>query len=238
MNSGESLHHLNGCVLSNELIDNMPVHLVQMNHELMEIFLDADENTFKEVLLPASDNLKNYLQELNINLPRGFIAEINLDVLDWLQQVNKVLDKGFVLTIDYGFDSKELYSDKRREGTIVCYHRHQTHNNPYFNPGNNDITAQVNFSALIHWGEKAGLILTGYTNQNYFLRALGLSHRLQKYNYSRNHRQGEQLLNDFTGKFGRTMKVLVQQKKMEPVNLKGLMFGTNNSLHALDALVC
>jgi hypothetical protein len=71
------------------------------------------------------------------------------------------LKKGFVLTIDYGYPSKELYAPHRKEGTLLCYYRHRASENPYERLGEQDITSHVNFTSLIQKGEEVGLHLTG-----------------------------------------------------------------------------
>src|SRR5687768_11019690 len=113
----------NGCVLSNELLDNFPVHQVVMSDELMEVFVDY-KNVFLEILKPAEWQLKEYLKEHDINLENGYRTEINLQAKEWLSDISKALRKGYVITIDYGYTSKELYTHSRRNGTLMCYYKH------------------------------------------------------------------------------------------------------------------
>ncbi|MCF6404102.1 SAM-dependent methyltransferase [Chitinophaga filiformis] len=219
----------NGCVLSNELLDNFSVHEVVMADELMEVFVDYD-NGFCEVLLPAQQLLKDYLQQLHIILPKGFRTEINLQAIDWLKEIARSLKKGFVLTIDYGYPSIELYREYRCSGTLVCYHGHQINADPYHYIGEQDITAHVNFSALHHWGLKNGLECCGFTEQGYFLRALGLMDYLRTggQNVESEHLSHPEkamsifrLLNDI----GTKLKVLIQQKGLIAAELTGFAMG-------------
>ena len=168
----ENVGPINGCVLSNELVDNFAVHQVVMEDQLMEVFVDYKED-FVEILKPASTALTNYFLELEVSLPKGFRTEINLEAIKWLQQIAGALRSGYVLTIDYGYTSSELYRQSRSAGTILCYRDHQINDNPYSNIGKQDITAHVNFSALSHWGEKYGLIPSGLINQAQFLLSMG-----------------------------------------------------------------
>jgi len=118
----DSIHDipaLIGCVLSNELVDNFSVHRVVMKDELMEVYVDYT-NEFTEVLKPASKNLTEYLNELKVELPKEFCTEINLEATHWLKEISKALKKGYVITIDYGHPSCELYSEYRSSGTLVC----------------------------------------------------------------------------------------------------------------------
>lgn len=178
-NSVTDIGGFTGCVLSNELLDNFSVHEVVMEDELMEVFVDY-RNGFAESLRPAPDELKDYFRQLHIALPKGFRTEVNLQAIDWIRDVARSLKKGFVLTIDYGYPSAELYAGYRSGGTLLCYHAHQVNMDPYHHIGEQDITAHVNFSALQHWGLKNGLESCGLTEQGYFLRALGLMDYLRK----------------------------------------------------------
>jgi SAM-dependent MidA family methyltransferase len=139
-----------------------------------------------------------------------------------MREVAASLQKGFVLTIDYGNDSTRLYQDSRREGTLVCYHKHRVNFNYYQNIGSQDITAHVNFSALKHWGIKQGLEFCGYTTQAYFLMGLGLSMhaRTQAVN-----EDASRFLQTFLLDMGTKLKVLIQQKGLDKPRLSGLNFG-------------
>lgn len=157
-----------GCILANEVVDNFSVHAVMMEDELMELFVNYD-NGFLELWQQASPAVKKYLKELNVDLPKGYRAEINLQAIDWIKEVATALNAGFVLTIDYGATSADLYSAARKSGTLLCYHKHSINDNIFDNIGQQDITAHVNFSALHHWGLQYGLEPAGFTSQAHFL---------------------------------------------------------------------
>ena len=141
----EDIPSFTGCVLANEVLDNFSVHKVLMKEkELKEIFVDYN-NGFTEVLKPAQDDLKEYFTALGIELPNDFCAEVNLEAIEWIKRISSSLEKGFVLTIDYGYPSSELYQSHHRLGTIVCYNKHTVNDLPYSNIGQQDITAHVNF---------------------------------------------------------------------------------------------
>jgi SAM-dependent MidA family methyltransferase len=167
------------CILSNELVDNFAVHQVVMEEELMEIFVDYQEG-FIELLRPAAKELRTYLDELGVLLPKGFRTEINLQAIQWIEEIASFLEKGYIMTIDYGYPTSGLYTKEKSCGTIVCYHQHTINEGPYHDIGNQDITSHVNFSALCHWGLKNGLKCCGLTNYADFLLGLGFKELLRK----------------------------------------------------------
>lgn len=217
---------INGCVLSNEVLDNFPVHRVVMKEELMEIFIDY-ENNFIEVLNPANEEIKKYLNEQNIHLPKDYCTEINLQALDWIKEIADNLDRGFVLTIDYGFPANELYNEKRNSGTLICYKGQEINSSFYSDIGKQDITAHVNFTALNIWGEKAGLQCLGFTTQANFLRSLGLMNLLRKLETENKDQNMSDILfqiNQLLMSMGNKFKVLIQQKGVKSKMLSGLQF--------------
>ncbi|HTB31290.1 MAG TPA: SAM-dependent methyltransferase [Bacteroidia bacterium] len=223
-----SVAPINGCILSNEVLDNFSVHRVVMKEDLMEVYTGYEDGFF-EVLKQAPKPLKEYFEELNVLLPYGFCTEVNLEALSWLNDIANGLQKGFVLTIDYGYPSHELYRYDRRAGTLVCYSRHRLHDNLYSNIGNQDITTHVNFSALCHWGLKYGLDYCGFIHQSYFLLALGLNEYLRKTEEKEhsdylNDEQKAFFINTFMVDIGNKLKVLIQQKGLPPQKLLGLKF--------------
>jgi SAM-dependent MidA family methyltransferase len=224
----EEIPSFTGCVLANEVLDNFSVHKVIMKeNELKEIFVDHD-NGFIEVLKPAQDDLKEYFSELGIELPNDFCAEVNLEAIEWIKKISFTLKKGFVLTIDYGYPSSELYQSYRRLGTIVCYNKHTVNDLPYNNIGQQDITAHVNFSALDLWGTKHGLNNCGFTNQSQFLLGLGLTEHLRKLEEKEKDnfevRKNLKMLHTLLMSMGKKFKVLIQQKGLNNPFLSGLQF--------------
>ncbi|TAE60644.1 MAG: class I SAM-dependent methyltransferase [Nostocales cyanobacterium] len=182
-----------GCFFSNELVDAFPVHQFTIEDgTLKEIYVtiqehkknDISDYSFTEILgEPSTPKLAEYLKLVNIDISQntyenGYRSEINLAALDWLSIVADCLQKGYVLTIDYGYPASRYYLPRRSQGTLQCYYQHRHHNNPYINIGKQDITAHVDFTALEIWGEKCGLKTVGWTQQGLFLMALGLGERI------------------------------------------------------------
>ena len=164
-----------GCVLCNELIDNFPVHRFAIEDgRVREIFVATDSEKFVEVLdEPSTPRIEARLAGLALSLPEGYRSEVNLAIEDWIGQACRALDRGFVLTIDYGELAEDLYSPENAHGTVVCFNRHTIGADPYQDIGQQDITCQVDFTSLMELGERRGLETVGYTLQRRFLANLG-----------------------------------------------------------------
>jgi SAM-dependent MidA family methyltransferase len=169
------MNEISGCILSNELLDAFPVHVVEMDSELMEIYVNVSSSEFAEEKKGvSSEELSLYLNEFDIVLDKGYRTEVNLKIKDWLKDIHSTLSQGFLLTIDYGYTAGEYYSDERSTGTLLCYHKHLYNENPYQHIGQQDMTAHVNFSSLKKWGEELDLRTLGYCPQGTFLIAAGI----------------------------------------------------------------
>ncbi|MBW4519057.1 MAG: class I SAM-dependent methyltransferase [Scytolyngbya sp. HA4215-MV1] len=190
-------HSIVGCCFSNELVDALPVHLITIeNSQLREIYVTIQPNSvqqsseveaetvFAEVTGPLSTpRLRKYFHLVEIDLPsdrypQGYRSEVNLAALDWLQTVSDRLQRGYLLTIDYGYPASRYYNPARSQGTLQCYHRHAHHSDPYQYIGEQDITAHVDFTALEQYGQSLGLEKIGFLPQGLFLMALGLGDRI------------------------------------------------------------
>lgn len=225
-----------GCVVTNELVDALPVHLVEMTEEgLREVYVTADEKGFGETLGPPSDEaVGRYIEEFSEGLPTGYRTEANLAARDWLGEVAGALEAGFVLTVDYGYPAWEYYSPERPRGTLLCYRGHQAGENPYENVGGQDITAHVNFTALRKWGEELGLRPVGFARQGVFLVSLGIDEYIRglgprDFEFEVARIKGLIM----PGTMGESHKVLVQYKGGgEPPGLRG--FAMKNQLKSLS----
>ena len=124
---------------------------------------------------PSSPRIEKRLTGLGLSLTEGYRGEVNLAIEDWTGQLSKALDRGFILTIDYGQQAAALYSPQNAQGTLVCYNRHVVSNDPYQRLGQQDITSQVDFTSLMRLGDRHGLATVGYAQQSRFLTNLGFS---------------------------------------------------------------
>jgi len=171
----EELEPVPGCFFSNELVDAFPVSVVtRAGGRLSEIYVAAEGETLRETLGPISNPalaaaVAHYANELE----EGQRVEVNLQAMRWIRSVAEKLARGFVITIDYGDIAERLHTPDRPRGTLMAYRGHVASEDFYSAPGEHDLTAHVNFSALIDAGREAGLEFTGITTQERFLMALG-----------------------------------------------------------------
>src|SRR2546427_6510219 len=166
-----------GCILCNELIDNFPVHRFAIQGgRVKEVFVTSAGGHLTEILdEPSSPRIAERLTSLGVSLPEGYRGEVNLAMEDWTGQLAQALDRGFILTIDYGQLAPDLYSYQNNQGTLVCYHRHVVSSDPYQHIGQQDMTCQVDFTSLMRPGDRHGLATVGYALQRQFLTTLGFS---------------------------------------------------------------
>ena len=166
-----------GCILCNELIDNFPVHRFAIQDgRVKEVFVTLAGGNLTEVLdEPSSPRIEKRLTSLGLSLTEGYRGEVNLAMEDWTGQLSRALDRGFVLTIDYGQLATDLYSPQNAQGTLVCYYRHVVSSDPFQHIGQQDITCQVDFTSLMRLGDRHGLATVGYALQSQFLANLGFS---------------------------------------------------------------
>lgn len=165
-----------GCFLSNELVDAFPVHRVaKIGGKYMEVYVACQGGEIVEIMdSPSKRELIEYISDFNIEMEDDQFIEINLAVKEWLGDITRYICRGFVLTIDYGDTAERLFSPLRPGGTIRSYRRHRLADTLYERPGEQDITASVNFTAMMRWGEEVGLTKVGYATQSSFLMNLGI----------------------------------------------------------------
>ncbi len=166
---------LEGCILSNELLDAFPVHRVRVEGgRLFELRVGLDGDRFVDVPSKPTDEVVCYFDSLSVRPGEGCEAEVNLRARPWLLRAATALKRGYVLTLDYGYEAAGLYAAWRKRGTLLTFYRHTSGDDPYVRVGRQDITASVDFTTLMQAGADAGLLTLGLTTQAEFLAALGI----------------------------------------------------------------
>ena len=164
-----------GFVFGNEVLDAMPVHLVAWREDGIYERGVAWENgalRWSERKLAAGELFD---AASSLGLPPGYVSEINLAARGFIATLAGMLNKGVILMLDYGFGQSEYYHPQRSTGTLMCHYRHHAHDDPFYLPGLQDITAHVDFSAIAAAGIGHGLDLMGYTSQAHFLLNCGIT---------------------------------------------------------------
>jgi len=176
--STETLSRAPTFVFGNEVLDALPVHRVMRDGsgELLELYVGLDDN--RELMelpgQPSTPLLATRLQEEHINLGRGQVAEICLDFDGFLCTVQQVVSKGYVVFIDYGDEAVDLYSYKKLNGTLRSFHSQNQAFDPFDAVGKQDLTADVDFTALRQAACNAGFVYVGSVRQGTWLTDIGI----------------------------------------------------------------
>ena len=223
---------ITGIVLGNEVLDAMPVHLVTRQHDVLmergvgildEQFIWQDRALTKGAVQQAA---------IALDLSEGYVTEINLAAPAFIASVAECMTRGALLFIDYGFPRAEYYHPQRQQGTLMCHYRHHAHGDPFYWPGLQDITAHVDFSALLD--SAPALQLLGYATQANFLINCGITDLLAEtapedvVNYLPLANQVQYLLSP--AEMGELFKVMALGKNL---NLPLLGFSRGDQRHRL-----
>jgi SAM-dependent MidA family methyltransferase len=121
--------------------------------------------------------LKTFIRKIRSYRKRvinTYVTEKNTSIYSWLDSIYKVIDKGVVFIVDYGYHHNMYYISERCSGTLRCYYKHYVHNNPFINLGIQDITSHVDFTSVVGYACALGFSLMCYTTQSNFLLASGI----------------------------------------------------------------
>jgi len=170
-----------GAIIANEVADAMPVHVVGWTeHGIVERGVSLVENRFSWSERPVTGELAKEAASIRVQAP--YVSEVGLAARAWLRTLCERLDQGLILLIDYGFPRREYYHPQRSSGTLMCHYRHQAHADPFLRPGEEDITAHVDFSALAAAARETGVPVLGYATQAQFLVNCGITDVLAEAN--------------------------------------------------------
>jgi SAM-dependent MidA family methyltransferase len=183
---------IEGVIFANELLDAFPVHQVVMRKDgLKEIYVSGTADLGRAGLSGrprltthegplSTPALAEYFERLNVRLEPGWRAEINLRAVEWVRDIARRLRHGFVILIDYGHEAHELYSASHAAGTLTSFLKHTSGTAPQDaatpawleRPGDQDITAHVDFTSVRAAAEGEGLTTIGFLDQTYFILGL------------------------------------------------------------------
>jgi SAM-dependent MidA family methyltransferase len=164
---------ITGGVVANELIDNLPVALaVRRGSDWVEHAVTTDRSGLAFVETEPRPEVAEWAERFGGEVPEGGIVEVQLRAADWLEQVLGRLTGGAVVLFDYGGTVEDL-EPRRQQGTLRTYRGHHLGPDPLLEPGETDITVDVNFTALIAVAEDAGAVAS-LQRQEDFLTDWGL----------------------------------------------------------------
>lgn len=164
----------NGVMIGNEVLDAIPVHMVNVKNDgIYErgIVIEDGEFVWQDEVLSESSLLDAVSK---LNLPEGYVTEICPAASGLIASLAHSLRQGIILMIDYGFAAREYYHPQRNQGTLMCHYQHYAHSDPLINIGLQDITAHVDFTSIAHAGVNHGLVLSGFCSQAQFLMNCGI----------------------------------------------------------------
>jgi SAM-dependent MidA family methyltransferase len=150
--------------------------------ELQEFYVTvgADDDFHWIVGDPSTPALADYFGKGSISLLEGQVAEVNLEIEEWIRKVSGVIQAGYLITVDYGADAEELYSSTMRsEGTLRSFYNHRIAENILGRPGQQDLTTTIDWTLVKRSGETVGLETVEFDRQDKFLLAAGLLNQLE-----------------------------------------------------------
>jgi SAM-dependent MidA family methyltransferase len=172
----DELPPVNGLILSNELLDAFPVHRLGWDAGAQRWFewgVGMGHGAFVwQRLSRPTVAVPDLPAELLAVLPDGFATEACPAAGAWWRRAAARLETGWLLTADYGLETPEFFLPQRAQGTLRAYAQHRRSDHLLAEPGSQDLTAQVNFTALQDAGTAAGLSTEFFGSQRRFLTGI------------------------------------------------------------------
>jgi SAM-dependent MidA family methyltransferase len=162
-------------IFANELFDAFPfARLVQRDEHLHELWVTDRDGQLDWTEHEAPGPYEDYFAARGIELETGQFADISLEWEAYYRDLCRFVTRGMIVTLDYGFPQKQLFHSRvRRFGTAASYRAHRVTRDLLASPGDQDITAHINFTDLIRTGEQSGCATLYFDRQAKFLLALG-----------------------------------------------------------------
>ncbi|PLT34719.1 class I SAM-dependent methyltransferase [Bacillus sp. V5-8f] len=176
----EKLPVIEGIIFSNELYDAMPVHVIEKKQgQLYEVCISLDEGKLIEELQPLQNaNIFAFLEDQSLSLTEGQRFEVPLAMVSYIKTIAEHLQKGLIVTIDYGYTNEEWGEPAHKKGSLRGYQNHRMFENVLENPGKMDLTTHIHFDALAHYGTQFGLKNEQLLGQQEFLLKAGILEEL------------------------------------------------------------
>jgi len=171
-----------GVVISNECFDALPVHIVERRGDDLHewyVTLDAAGGLAFELGVPSTPALAATFARLGVQPGAGCRAEVCLAAPELMRAMVRRLDRGYVLSIDYGHDAAALYASWRRMGTLMAFRQHSPQPDPLASPGLLDLTAHVDLTTLADAARAEGCEVPPHVSQAEALVGLGIGEAMR-----------------------------------------------------------
>ncbi len=206
-----------GVIFSNEFFDSLPVHVARQScGQLRELYVEAGKWLEGEL---SDEHLRAVWERAGAPLAEDQRVEISLDAIRIFQSLAAKCSRTLMITIDYGDLAGRLYTADRHSGTLRCFSHHTMSDDPFSEPGQWDITASVNFSVLMEFGEDLGFKTQKLMPLAQYLSSLGILERVAEQVQAKSELTPGERLKMMQSKqlfveqgFGASFKVLVTYK--------------------------
>ena len=166
---GDGASNVSTIVFANEFFDALPVDIVDHRGEVR---VGVAGERLVETFAAPRPELLDFLDRYSVHPEEHERVEVARAASDWMRRIGEAAPRGFVLVVDYGYTRGQQLGGRHR-GTLMTYRQHTASDDPYAAPGEQDITAHVNFTALQAAGEAAGLEHLALVTQSQFLIGIG-----------------------------------------------------------------
>ena len=222
-----------GVILANEVLDAMPVNrFVKKKNRVLPLGVCKVNDGFDWMVGDEDQELamkvKSIESSVGYQLPENYTSEISYNISAWIRSISELINKGALLIIDYGMSEKDYYSPERKDGTLICHHRHKNNYNPFSYLGLQDISCWVNFTACAEVAYESGLEVSSYTNQSNFLIDNIAKDSLDNKSFSSYDYLTSQAIKKLIlpGEMGEFFKLMLLTKNLESPSISGRSFIT------------
>lgn len=206
-----------GIIFANEVLDAMPVHRFKLNQGVpteLCVSVENEQFVWRDQSLSAELRERIHCIQEICDLPDGYVSEMSIMQSAWIHSVSDILQEGVIFLVDYGYGRREYYHPERQDGTLMCFHQHHQHTDPFQFIGSQDVTAHVDFTLLAESADAAGLQVAGFTSQAAFLLACGLLERVKAADAVTNYKNNQAVKTlTFPGQMGEVMKVMALTRR-------------------------
>lgn len=175
----------NGVIIANEVLDAFAVERFRIESGIARRYMVTSAefgfNLQTQADIETQTDVEAIILDIKAPLPEGYQSEYCPLLGPWWQSLSDSINQGAVIVCDYGMERNRYYSKQNSDGTLRCFYRHTVHDDPFARPAVQDITADVDFTAVTIAATDAGMELQGFSPLSQFMLSMGvLEHHQQK----------------------------------------------------------